>query len=87
MLTVLIGLLAAFLIFYFAQDGSWGGVVLIGIVTLILILMADGDRKDTKALLNFRDYWANGGPKEHKEDPLIVIENHVHNTSNIINRR
>ena len=64
MLTVIIGIIAFVAIGAAVSNGEWGSVLLgIGIV-IVLIMMADGDRKDTKAWMNARDYWANGGPNK-----------------------
>ena len=62
MLTIGIGLLALFLIYMGVDHGEWVCVGLVVVVTLLLIAMAHNDRQETKAYLNFRDYWADGGP-------------------------
>ena len=66
MLTIIIGFIAFVAIISAANNGEWGSVLLgVGIV-VVLILMADGDRKDTKAWMNCRDYWAAGGPEQYR---------------------
>lgn len=82
MLTILIGLLYIFLVTILALDGEWGIVAGLTVVLVILILMADGDRRDTKAWLNMRDYWASGGPKNdvpYEPDHRAVTRNVVVN--------
>lgn len=66
MLTVFIGVCAFVWIFCSASNGQWGTAVLGVVILLLLIGMAAGDRKDTKAWLNMRDYWADGGPDRKK---------------------
>lgn len=62
MLTVIIGGCALVVIIACVNNGEWGAAGVALVVTLLLIAMAASDRKDTKAWLNLRDYWANGGP-------------------------
>jgi len=65
-LTVLIGMIAFVALVGCASDGDWSSFWIGAVILVVLILMAAGDRKDTRAYLNFRDYWADGGPNKDK---------------------
>lgn len=73
MLTIFIGVCALVVIIACVNNGEWGAAVITVVITLILIAMAADDRKNTKAWLNFRDYWANGGPngKQRQNDVSV----------------
>ncbi len=62
MLTIIIGVIAFAAIYPAAANGEWGSVAVGAVILLILMLMSHEERKDTKAFMNFRDYWAEGGP-------------------------
>ena len=66
MLTLLIGGIAVILLIVTASNGEWGPFALTIVITLVLIAMASGDRKDSRAYMNFRDYWAEGGPDRER---------------------
>ena len=61
MLTVFIGVCAFVVIGAALSEGEIAVVVFAVIALVVLIAMAADDRKDTKAIFNFRDYWADGG--------------------------
>ena len=62
MLTVFIGICAFVWLMCSASEGAWGTFVIGAVILVLLIGMAAGDRKNTRAFLNMRDYWAEGGP-------------------------
>ena len=63
MLTILIGLLALFLIYMSVSSGEWICLAVVVVGTLLLIAMAACDRKTTKAVNNMIDYWAEDEPR------------------------
>jgi len=66
MLTVFIGVCAFVWLYCSAGNGEWGTFAIGAVILVVLILMAAGDRKDTKAWMNMRDYWADGGPNNRR---------------------
>ena len=63
---MIVGILAFIVIVGALGDGRWDVVGFTVVIAAILLLMAAGDRKDTKAWLNARDYWADGGPDRRR---------------------
>ena len=61
MLTLIIGGIAAVVLYCTAANGEWGAFAVTAVILIFLILMAAGDRADSRAHINFRDYWARGG--------------------------
>ena len=66
MLTMFIGVCAFVWLYCSAANGEWGTFAIGAVILVVLILMAAGDRKDTKAWMNMRDYWAEGGPRRKR---------------------
>ena len=62
MFTVLVGLLAVFLIYMTSSNGEWTAFWLVIGVTALLWIFGMACREDTKAYHNFVSYWAEGGP-------------------------
>jgi len=49
-----------------AANGEWGTFAIGAVIAVVIIGMIAGDRKDMRAFFNFRDYWADGGPRRRK---------------------
>ena len=62
MLTVAIGFIAFVCLMTGISNGAWLEVGIVVVAVLLLMCMAHNDRQETKAYINFRDYWADGGP-------------------------
>lgn len=60
--TVLVGLLAVFLIYMTGSNGEWTAFWLVIGVTVLLWIFGMACREDRKAYHNFVSYWADGGP-------------------------
>ena len=61
-MTIVIGIIFFVVLYSSAANGEWGAFVLALVILLALIGMASGERKDARAYVNRRDYWA-----EHDE--------------------
>lgn len=66
MLTVLIGFIAFVVLYCTAANGEWLSFGIGAAILLFLILCSHAERQETKAYMNFRDYWAKGGPDRDK---------------------
>ena len=62
MIAVLIIIIAVVVISACASNGEWGPAILTAVIGLVLLMMGAGERKDTRARINRRNYWADGGP-------------------------
>lgn len=62
MITIIIGLFGAVILYVTAANGSWGAFGLCAFILLFLWLCASEERKDWQAYENRRDYWLRGGP-------------------------
>ena len=62
MIAVVIIVLALVVIGASADEGQWGTAVLFGVIALVLLFAGSVERRDAKAYINRRNYWARGGP-------------------------
>lgn len=62
MIAVIIIIIAAVVIIACISNGQWGAAGLTAVIGLVLLMMGAGERKDTRAWINRRNYWASGGP-------------------------
>ena len=67
MLTVIVILLAAFLIYVGGGNGEWGVVAVAVIGGLILLGLISGLKATNRAYGNWVDYWARGGPNRKRK--------------------
>lgn len=58
MFTVIVILMALFLMYVTGENGEWGPFVLAIVIAGILLLIKSGCSRGTKAYSNFVDYWA-----------------------------
>ena len=65
-IALIIIVLAVVVISASVADGKIEVALLFGGIAFLLLLMGAGERRDVKAHLNWRDYWADGGPDRHK---------------------
>lgn len=68
MIAVLIIIIAVVVISACASNGEWGPAILTAVIGLVLLMMGAGERKDTRAWINRRNYWASGGPDRPKSE-------------------
>ena len=62
MIAVIIIILAIVVIVACVSNCQWGAAALTAVIGLVLLMMGAGERKDTRAYINRRNYWASGGP-------------------------
>lgn len=62
MLTIIIGLFFLMLLYVTGSNGEWGPFALAAVILLALIVLASVGRRDSKAQINWMNYWADGGP-------------------------
>ena len=70
MLRILIVFLAAVVVIPSVGNGEWGTAGLAVVIAVVLLAMGAGERKDTRAWLNWRDYWAEGGPNRPRKTKM-----------------
>ena len=58
MLTIIIGVIAFVAIFPAFSNGEFGSVAIGAVILILLMMTSREERKDTKAYMNCRDYWA-----------------------------
>lgn len=68
MIAVIIIILAVVIISACVGNGEWGPAAITAVVAVVLLLMGAGERKDTRAWINRRNYWASGGPDRPKSE-------------------
>lgn len=68
MLTAIIVLLYVYVLCMCIAEGEWLGLLISTAVVLFLVGMIHIDHEDAKAYINFRDYWAKGGPRAEKRN-------------------
>lgn len=61
MLTVLVILVMAFLIYVGGGNGEWGVVAVAVVIGGLLLIGLSGLRKGSRAVENWVDYWSKGG--------------------------
>ena len=66
MIAVMIIIIAVVVISACADNGQWGAAGLTAVITVVLLLMGASERKDARAWINRRNYWASGGPDAPK---------------------
>ena len=66
MLTLIIGILFLVVVIPSAANGQWGSVAVAVVILLFLMACSSEERNDAKAYMNFRDYWAEGGPERKR---------------------
>lgn len=54
-------------------NGEWGSVAVGAVIVIILAMVVAGERKNTRAWWNCREYWANGGPERYTRDVVNNI--------------
>lgn len=67
MLRALIVILALVVVIPSVSNGEWGAAGLAVVIAVVLLAMGASERKDTKAWMNCRDYWADGGPERRRK--------------------
>lgn len=68
MIAVMIIIIAVVVISACASNGEWGPAILTAVIGLVLLMMGAGERKDTRAWINRRNYWASGGPDRPQKE-------------------
>ena len=48
------------------NDGHWGSVAIGAVVIVVLLMLGSASRKGDRAVNNFVDYWADGGPERDR---------------------
>lgn len=74
MIVAVIIFVALIIIIPAADNGQWGVVLLFAGIAAVLLLMGASERKDTRAWINRRNYWADGGPDRKK--PVQATRTH-----------
>ena len=46
-------------------NGEWGPAAVCAVVMLLSLFVRSSTTKSSRAYVNFRDYWAEGGPDRH----------------------
>lgn len=67
MIAVIIIFLAVIVISASLSNGQWEVAALFGGIAVLLLLMGAGERHDTRAYLNWLDYWADGVPPGQRQ--------------------
>lgn len=49
-------------------DGNTGAAIMGAVIVAVLLLMGGVEREESKAHVNRRRYWANGGPERDRDD-------------------
>ena len=63
---IIIGL-ALVVIFPALNNGELGTAAVAAVIAVVLLLMGASERKDAQAWVNWRDYWAEGGPERRRK--------------------
>ena len=67
MIRALIVILAIVVVIPSVSNGEWGAAGLAVVIAVVLLAMGASERKDARAWLNWRDYWADGGPERRRK--------------------
>ena len=66
MISIIIIILAAVVIYVGIAEGQWIVSVVFGGIALLLLLMIAAGHEDDRAYVNFVRYWARGGPDRER---------------------
>lgn len=67
MLRALIVILALVVVIPAASNGEWGAAGIAVVIAVVLLAMGASERRDAKAWMNYRNYWAEGGPERRRK--------------------
>lgn len=65
MFTILVILIAAFLVYVGGGNGEWGVVAVAVVIGGLLLIGLSGLSSGSRAIGNWVDYWSRGGPKRN----------------------
>lgn len=68
MIAIIIIILAVVIISACVGNGEWGPAALTAVIAIVLLAMGAIERKDVRAWMNRRNYWADGTPPDWKEN-------------------